>query len=73
MYPSVILRKEFNKLNQQFNLDNDALSLVDSMDSRKISRQLALFWQFLGDTTHHSEFVMTPFGFFSRIGNYCRK
>lgn len=61
-YPSVLMQNEKSVLSEKHEL-NCAAVQTDQYD-RTISYQLAIFWHFAGDGTHHSEHVKTPFGFY---------
>ena len=61
-YPCVILDKEKSKLAEKYQLNSDACQINEN--DRTVSYQLALFWHYMGDGTHHSDYVKTPFGFY---------
>lgn len=62
VYPSVILDREKITLAEKYFLNSASCQINEQ--ERTITYQLAQFWHYLGDGTHHSEFVPTPFGFY---------
>jgi len=60
-YPANLLKKDLNKIAEKYSLESSACKHEDRFT---LSYQLAYFWHFLGDGTHHSEPVLTPFGFY---------
>ena len=61
-YPCVLLPNEKSKLAEKYKLNSAAIKIKENDLSQ--CYQLAVFWHFLGDATHHSDYVNTPFGFY---------
>lgn len=61
-YPSILSDKEKSRLAEKYQLNPNACQ--QDKHNRTVSYQLALFWHFVGDGTHHSEHIKTPFGFY---------
>lgn len=60
-YPSSIREKELNTIAEKYNLNSFSCK---HNNSNLQTYQLAQFWHYLGDATHCSEYVPTPFGFY---------
>lgn len=61
-YPVHILDKEKILVTEKYNLDSESCNYDEN--NKMQTYQLATFWHFLGDATHCSEYVKTPFGFY---------
>lgn len=61
-YPVSVLEKEKNTVAEKYHLHSDSCSYDEN--NRMQTYQLATFWHFLGDATHCSEYVPTPFNFY---------
>lgn len=61
-YPVSLLDDEKNIIAEQYNLNSASCSYDEH--NRLKTYQLATFWHFLGDATHCSDYVPTPFGFY---------
>ncbi len=61
VYPANLFQKELNKIAEKYSLESSACKHEERFI---LSYQLAYFWHFMGDGTHHSEPVLTPFGFY---------
>lgn len=51
-YPAFLSKREIPALKEKFNIQSI---------SEGSCEQLGVFWQYLGDATHHSEYISTPF------------
>lgn len=61
-YPAIIVNKEKEKIADSYCLKSAACQ-SDGND-RIRAYQLVQFWHYVGDGTHCSDFVSTPFGFY---------
>lgn len=61
-YPVSILEDEKNTVAEKYNLNSSAC--IYDENNRMQTYQLATFWHFLGDATHCSDYVPTPFNFY---------
>lgn len=61
-YPSILSDTEKTRLAEKYQLNSHACQ--QDKHNRTVSYQLAIFWHFVGDGTHHSEHIKTPFGFY---------